>query len=1339
MNTERERMLDEVVTSYLQAKEAGRTQDREELIAKHPDLAADLRAYFAAESQVQRVAAPLQADLDAPTVGLNGTSGPGTTIEYFGDYHLLEEIGRGGMGVVYKARQESLNRTVALKMILAGQLANDADVKRFRAEAEAAAKLDHPGIVPVFEVGQHDGHQYFSMAFVDGESLARKLIDGLPKPRDAAVLIKQVAEAVTYAHLEGVVHRDIKPANILLQSPQSIVPSPQSSARLGTEDWGLLTPRLTDFGLAKKVEGDSGLTQTGQIVGTPSYMPPEQASGKRDVGPLADVYSLGAVLYCLLTGRPPFQADNPLDTLMQVVQQEPVAPRQLNAAIPRDLETICLKCLEKDPRRRYGSAQELVADLGRFLDHQPIVARPITSWGRTVKWAQRRPTVAALAGVSAILLLASLVGGIAFNARLQWALEEVANRQTDLNRANAKADENNTRLQAALVDVGIKQKDLDEANRKGKEYGTIAQAQMRKSEGVLLTAQSVAVRPDDPALAMLLAIEGAKRHRDALANHALWDAMEACREEQTLYHPSDVYAAEFSPDGKWALTCGKDGAARLWDVATGKELHVFKEKVLIVPVVFGRFSPDGRRVLTISHPQHIDEPGALMSGGTSVSGKYEDDHWKGLVPVARLWDPANGKLIASWWQPYADGNYKFASPVSADFSPDGRFVAAGLGVYPDGRVEVREAATGKLVTMLTGHQKAVVSAAFSPDSTKVVTASVDETARIHEAATGKLLFELKGHTTGVMSARFSPNGKQVLTYGHGINYKTMSRGYDTYENAAARLWDAETGKELPSLLWGGDLKTWVWNASFNHDGTRIVTSGIDYFSENHFAIWDSATGKRAVTFKGETGGRRMKAIAAVFSPDSKRVASSSHDLTASIWDATSGEELHVLAGHTGKVRTVAFSADGQRLITASDDNTARIWDVADRNISARRRMLPWQTPVPIFSADGRRMYSLPMYKSSATELRVFDTTTGKITGEVVDHSLIRSIPVSIGYASGTVDYRWLAFPGPDVNTTVTIRDGGNLKDRFALSGHVRGVHAVVFSRSDEQPRAATIDGAGKLRLWDMADGKLLHTLVVDADHKIQEAHFDRSGRWLLTINPLRNDPKVKDDGVRACVWDVAKGTKIATLRPVHSKTELDETAAGRPRDYSLAQVTGAAFSADGELAMLAFESHASPRAFDATTGAQLHVFEQSAVQARVGAFSPDGKQIIIGTTGTKAGIWETATGKLLRTFDHEGSVHGVAFSPRGRLVLTNSDYKALRVWDTETGQLVAHFKDPIGIVRGAFSTDGQSLLLIYLRPDGSGSGKCAARISPIDPLAEALKRKPRELTAAEREQYGVRP
>ncbi len=271
------------------------------------------------------------------------------SVRYFGDYELLEEVARGGMGVVYRARQVSLNRPVALKMILAGQLAGADDVRRFHIEAEAAAGLDHPGIVPIYEIGEHDDQHFFSMGFVDGKSLAARVAEGPVSAREAADLTKQVAEAVQFAHERGVIHRDLKPANVLLDAQGR--------------------PKVTDFGLAKKLQADSGLTHTGQVMGTPSFMPPEQADGK-NVGPPADVYALGAILYCLLTGRPPFQAATPLDTLLQVIGQDPVPPRQLNATVPADLETIALKALQKEkparPRKRTRCGCGTSTPGGRF-------------------------------------------------------------------------------------------------------------------------------------------------------------------------------------------------------------------------------------------------------------------------------------------------------------------------------------------------------------------------------------------------------------------------------------------------------------------------------------------------------------------------------------------------------------------------------------------------------------------------------------------------------------------------------------------------------------------------------------------------------------------------------------------------------------------------------------------------------------------------------------------------------------------------------------------------------------------------------------------------------------
>lgn len=350
IGNERDEWLAAALNRLTEAHARGETVDVDAEAAANPELSAELRELWAAV-QV--------ADLMAVATG-DGGSGSGsfspTTFELparFGDYELQQELGRGGMGVVYKARQISLDRTVALKMILRGTMASEDDLSRFRAEAAAAAQLSHAAIVPVYEVGQHEGHSYFSMKCIEGQTLSQRLADGPLPPREAARILAEVARAIVAAHQNGVLHRDIKPSNILIDEDGQ--------------------PHVTDFGLAKRVEGDQSLTRTGAILGTPSYLAPEQAAGNRGmIGPATDVYGLGAVLYQMLTARPPFQASTPLDTVMLVLEQDPVPPRLLNPQADRDLELIALRCLQKPPDLRYASAAELADDLDAYLAGEPL-------------------------------------------------------------------------------------------------------------------------------------------------------------------------------------------------------------------------------------------------------------------------------------------------------------------------------------------------------------------------------------------------------------------------------------------------------------------------------------------------------------------------------------------------------------------------------------------------------------------------------------------------------------------------------------------------------------------------------------------------------------------------------------------------------------------------------------------------------------------------------------------------------------------------------------------------------------------------------------------------------
>ncbi|MFP6764112.1 MAG: serine/threonine-protein kinase, partial [Planctomycetaceae bacterium] len=429
-------------------------------------------------------------------------------MQYLGEYELLQEIARGGMGVVYKARQSRLNRIVELKMILSGQLASQDDVQRFYIEAEAAASLEHPGIVPIYEIGEHEGQHFFSMGFIDGAGLDVQVKDGPMAPREAAAVTQQVCEAIAYAHSQNVIHRDLKPANVLID--------------------GTGQAKVTDFGLAKKTDADSGLTGTGQILGTPGYMPPEQASGETDtIGPAADIYSLGAILYALLTGRPPFQSANVMDTLVAVLEQEPVTPRQLNPALDQDLETICLKCLEKDAGRRYATTDELVAELGRYLNGEPIHARPIGKLERGWRWCKRKPALAGLVALAVLLLLTLGIGGPLV------ALQQSRLRKT---AENALAE---SRQRAYNTEMLLAQREWDNGNP-GHTIETLER-----------------YRSDHEVRGFEWFYWDRMAHRGA--------TLEGCTEE--------FKGVSFSPDGMWLVLAGQYRLL-LRNVATGEQMRL---------------------------------------------------------------------------------------------------------------------------------------------------------------------------------------------------------------------------------------------------------------------------------------------------------------------------------------------------------------------------------------------------------------------------------------------------------------------------------------------------------------------------------------------------------------------------------------------------------------------------------------------------------------------------------------------------------------------------------------------------------------------------------------------
>jgi serine/threonine-protein kinase len=521
-----DRRFEAVVEEFLREREAGHNPDTQRYLERFPDVAPLLRDFFSGQALFDQVA-PQLAPCVRATPAVTSDAKPHVG-ERVGGFELIEVLGRGGMGVVYRARQTKLDRIVALKMIRRGQ-AEDVELARFRIEAEAIARLQHPGIVQLYEVGEHDGMPFVALEYCGGGSLAERLRGATLLPADAATVVAALARAMQAAHRHNVIHRDLKPANILLQNLnhkdhedhkekiENGVGGLTASCSSCSLWFTSCIPKITDFGLARKLD-DPGLTQSGAIVGTPSYMAPEQARGQsKAVGPAADIYALGAVLYECLTGRPPFRAATTLDTLAQVLDTDPVPPRQLNPAVPRDLETVCLKCLHKEPEKRYASAQALADDLGRYLDGRPVQARRVGRTERLLKWVRRRPAAAGLAAALLLLLVGGTVGGWLWEQQRLATREAAARRlgEADTAATLLLGEARLLRTQARANPLGDPDR-LREARRTAQQAAELARANeasadvCRQAEelAAALTAEEEAAHRDRTLLAALLEVRG---------------------------------------------------------------------------------------------------------------------------------------------------------------------------------------------------------------------------------------------------------------------------------------------------------------------------------------------------------------------------------------------------------------------------------------------------------------------------------------------------------------------------------------------------------------------------------------------------------------------------------------------------------------------------------------------------------------------------------------------------------------------------------------------------------------------------------------------------------------
>ncbi|MGE3316874.1 MAG: protein kinase [Planctomycetaceae bacterium] len=492
-----------------------------------PELIATVHEYESIAADALPPIVPLSTVIPVGRPNARRGDSPDFTVPEIADYEIVRELGRGGMGVVYLARHQTLKRLVALKMIRGDVSADDGALLRFQREAEAVARLQHHAIVQIHEVGTHRGSPYLALEFIDGDNLAQRLRGTTMPPKLAAGLVESLARTIHYAHQNGIVHRDLTPRNVLLARSTST-----QGVRLSTADTEACEPKITDFGLAKELDADIQQTQSGVIMGTPSYMSPEQARGlPNEIGPCTDIHALGAVLYEALTGRPPFMAATQLETLMQVIEQEPVPPTKLQRTVPRDLETICLKCLEKDPRKRYERAEDLADDLRRFISNEPIHARPVSLFERVWKLTRRHPARAGLVAVSLLAVLTLTLGGIAYNARLR----------SERDRAKQNAELVMEAVDKMLTEVGEEQLAV-EPRMEEKRRALLAEA-LKLYQGLL------ALQRDDPTVRF----ETAQSHRrmgeilNLLGDHE--QAVAAYGEARTLL---EQLLADSPDDGSYA-------------------------------------------------------------------------------------------------------------------------------------------------------------------------------------------------------------------------------------------------------------------------------------------------------------------------------------------------------------------------------------------------------------------------------------------------------------------------------------------------------------------------------------------------------------------------------------------------------------------------------------------------------------------------------------------------------------------------------------------------------------------------------------------------------------------